>query len=167
MKNVLVMMTIMILSAGHVLEKLGGILIPIGICVVLPVLVIWLALRNQQHEVDKKTEVMLKAIENGAELDPAFFQQATKRQPKNVKDKLMGYLTTACVTSAIGLIAGIVCSIVFTMAGAWTDAPEMAFFYVIPCAILLAVGLAFFIVYFVGRKTWAKELADLNAGQNG
>ena len=30
-------------------------------------------------------------------------------------------------------------------------------------AILLAVGIAFFIVYAIGKKTWAKELAELDA----
>ena len=29
--------------------------------------------------------------------------------------------------------------------------------------ILLAVGIAFFIVYAIGKKTWAKELAELDA----
>ena len=141
-------------------------LIPIGICVILPIIVVTLALRTRRHELDKKTEVMLKAIENGAQLDPAFFQEAGKmgtRKERTVKDKLMGWLTAACITSGIGLLAGIFCTIVFSLAGAWTDAPTMAFFYVIPCAILIAVGIAFFIVYFVGKKKiWAKELAELN-----
>ena len=38
-------------------------LIPIGICVVLPVMIVWLVMRSRQHDMDKKTEVMLKAIE--------------------------------------------------------------------------------------------------------
>ena len=33
----------------------------------------------------------------------------------------------------------------------------------IPAFAALAVGIAFFIVYFVGKKTYAKELAELDA----
>ena len=141
-------------------------LIPIGICVILPIIVITLALRTRRHEIDKKTEVMMKAIENGAQLDPAFFESAAKVgcKEKTVKDKLMGFLTAACITSAIGLLAGIVLTIVFTSQNLWNDEPGGATVAILPCAILLAVGIAFFIVYFIGKnKTWKKELAELDA----
>jgi hypothetical protein len=36
----------------------------------------------------------------------------------------------------------------------------------IPCAIMIGIGVAFFIVYGVGRKTWASELAELDAKKN-
>ena len=140
-------------------------LIPIGICVILPIIVITLALRTRRHEIDKKTEVMMKAIENGAQLDPAFFESAAKAgcKEKTVKDKLMGYLTAACITSGIGLLAGIVLTIVFTSQNVWSDEPGVATVAILPCAILLAVGIAFFIVYAIGKRTWAKELAELDA----
>lgn len=41
---------------------------------------------------------------NSTQLDPGFFQEVKKRKEKNVKDKLMGYLTTACITSGIGVL---------------------------------------------------------------
>lgn len=140
-------------------------LIPIGICVILPIIVITLSLRTRRHEIDKKTEVMMKAIENGAQLDPAFFESAAKAgcKEKTVKDKLMGWLTAACITSAIGLLVGIVFTIVFTSQNLWNDEPGVAICCIAPCVILLAVGIAFFIVYAIGKRTWAKELAELDA----
>lgn len=42
------------------------ILLPIFICVVLPVMIVWLVTRAKQNETNKKAEIMLKAIENGA-----------------------------------------------------------------------------------------------------
>jgi hypothetical protein len=152
-------------AVDRIFRNLFQALIPIGICVILPIIVITLALRTRRHEIDKKTEVMMKAIENGAQLDPAFFESAAKAgcKEKTVKDKLMGYLTAACVTSAIGLLAGIVLTIVFTSQNLWNDEPGGAMVAILPCAILLAVGIAFFIVYAIGKKTWAKELAELDA----
>lgn len=36
------------------------ILIPIGVCVVLPVMIVWLINRTRQNETNRKTEIMLK-----------------------------------------------------------------------------------------------------------
>lgn len=140
-------------------------LTPIGICVILPIIVITLALRTRRHEIDKKTEVMMKALENGAQLDPAFFENAAKagRKEKTAKDKLMGYLITACITSGIGLLAGIVFTV---LAASFSNKPGMVIFLcILPCVILIAVGIAFFIAYAVGKRTWAKELAELDRKQ--
>ena len=142
-------------AVARIFNRFFQALIPIGICVILPIIVITLALRTRRHEIDKKTEVMMKAIENGA--------AKAGCKEKTVKDKLMGYLTAACVTSAIGLLAGIVLTIVFTSQNLWNDEPGGATVAILPCAILLAVGIAFFIVYAIGKKTWAKELAELDA----
>ena len=54
-------------------------------------------------------------------------------------------------------------TIVFTSQNFWNDEPGGATVAILPCAILLAVGIAFFIVYAIGKKTWAKELAELDA----
>ena len=136
-------------------------LIPIGICVVLPIIVISMVMRARRHEVDKKTEVMLKAVENGTQLDPAFFQEINKRRERTVKDKLMGYLTAACITSGIGVLMAVVSTIFLIVKDDSTPAALLVL--LIPCAILIAVGIAFFIVYAIGKKTWAKELAELDA----
>ena len=83
----------LLMSDGwYTIGKMFENLIPISICVVLPLIIIALVLRNRRHEVDKKTELMMKAVENGATLDPAFFQPTSCCRMKTVKDKLMGWL---------------------------------------------------------------------------
>lgn len=147
------------------LEALIEALVPIGIFVVLPILIIALVLRNRRHEVDKKTELMMKAIENGATLDPAFFQPTSCCRKKTVKDKLMGWLLAACITSGIGLLSCIAMLAVFIPH--WSDFmgdPGPVISLLTLCGTLIAVGIAFFIVYFIGKnKTWKKELAELDA----
>ena len=56
------------------------ILIPIGICVVLPVMIVWLINRTRQNETNRKTEIMLKAIESGATIDADFFKAQQDRK---------------------------------------------------------------------------------------
>jgi len=154
----------MLLAANgwDALSNLFQVLIPIGIVVVLPLVIISLVMRNQRHEVDKKAEVMLKAVENGATLDPAFFQQTSCCKKRTVKDKLMGWLLAACITTGLGVMTALVMAYAFSLNGVLQKDPEDALFFIFP-AILIGVGIAFFIVRAVGKRTWAKELAELNA----
>ena len=158
----------LLMSDGwYTIGKMFETLIPISICVVLPLIIIALVLRNRRHEVDKKTELMMKAIENGATLDPAFFQPTSCCRMKTVKDKLMGWLLAACITSGIGLLS--CASMLAAFIPRWSDlmrspGPGPIFSVLSISGVLIAVGCAFFIVYFIGKnKTWKKELAELDA----
>lgn len=51
------------------MNELAEILLPLGVSVVLPVLIVWLVTRARQNEINKKTEIMLKAIESGVAMD--------------------------------------------------------------------------------------------------
>lgn len=128
-------------------------LIPIGICVVLPVMIVWLVMRGRQHEMDKKTEVMLKAIEAGAKIDADFFRG--HQEALTIKERLLKRLTSACVTSLLGLFM-LVGGVLFGVGKGWDllDGPG----FILAGGVLLAIGIAFFIVYFVGKKMLAKEI---------
>ena len=149
----------MLLAANGwtVLSNLVQVLVPIAIVVVMPVLVVWLVMRARQHEVDKRAEVLLKAVEKGAQIDPAFFGNVGAKK-KSVKDKLMGYLTTAMITGTIGLVTLVVQIVFYSILGIWENGDGALILFVIVSGIILAVGIAFFIVYSVGKKTYAKEL---------
>ena len=63
--------------------ELVGLLVPLGVCVVLPVMIVWLVTRTRQNETNKKTEIMLKAIESGATIDADFFKDTQKKAEKH------------------------------------------------------------------------------------
>ena len=128
-----------------------GIIVPIGICVVLPIVIVWLVLRARKNETDRKAEIMLKAIEAGAPIDPNLLKVNTKKKAKTIKQDLLERLTGASVTSALG-VAMILLS-VFTDYESAYDIPFPVF-----GGILIAIGIALFIVYFVGTKALAKEI---------
>ena len=130
-------------------------LIPIGVTVVLPIMVVWLTMRKEQNDTNRKTEVLLKAIEAGAPLDPDFFKSQQKQ--KTLKEKLLGRLTGAAITSTLG-IAGLVGGILLCNKTSWSmDVSPMPILPVLG-GILLAVGIALFVVYFVGKKMLAAEI---------
>ena len=129
------------------------ILVPLGICVVLPVLIVWLVLRARKNETDRKAEIMLKAIEAGAPIDPNLLTVKPKKRAKTIKQDLLERLTGASVTSAMG-----VAFLLLTFWGANAFPDEDLEGLMFPGAILLAIGIALFIVYFVGKKSLAKEI---------
>ena len=133
---------------------MSDILIPIGICVVLPVMIVWLVMRNRQNETNKKTEIMLKAIESGAKIDTNLFK--TQLTPaKTIKEKLLSRLTAACVVSAIGLSVCITTLILSYIGGVLTQVIQG---FIVIGGIILAIGIALFVVYFVGKRMLAKEI---------
>ena len=131
--------------------------IPVFICVVLPVTIVWLVARTKQNETNRKAEIMLKAIESGAQVDLDQFNTTVKKSPKTIKQELLEKLNGACITSLMGagfLILGILRAIDPMFASHMF----LNKFWLPAGAVLLAVGIGLFISYFVGKKMLAKEI---------
>ena len=129
------------------------ILIPICICCVLPIMIVWLVQRAKQNEANRKAEIMLKAIEAGVPVDMEQFN-ARKKTPGTIKKDLLDKLTGACITTLMG-VAFIAYSIIGSCIPAWKWTVKLS---PIAGGVLLAVGIALFITYFVGKKMLAKEI---------
>ena len=144
------------------MENLIGILVPLGICVVLPVLIVWLVTRTRQNETDKKTEIMLKAIEAGATIDAEFFKDAQRKQ-KSTKERLLNRLIWGCTTSILGVGLAALGIIQWVNWNGTTSNDS----FVVPlvfAGISLAIGIALVMGFFVGRKMLVKEIeAEENA----
>ena len=136
--------------------ELVGTLVPLGICVVLPVLIVWLVTRTRQNETNKKTEIMLKAIESGATIDANFFKDAHKKQ-KSTKERLLNRLIWGCATSILGVGLAVL-GIVQWVNWNGTTSNDSFVVPLIFAGILLAIGIALFIGFFVGRKMLTKEM---------
>ena len=125
--------------------------IPLGVCVVLPIVIVWLVSRVRQKEIDRKAEIMLKAIEAGVEIDPALFGDNKKKEPRmKVKSDLLDKLSGACITSLMGVALLAIRYLGFD--------PAWAIYLSLAGAVLLAIGIGLFISYFVGKRFLAKEI---------
>lgn len=131
-------------------------LIPISICVVLPTLIVWLIGRVKQNETNRKAEIMLKALDNGAKIDSDFFK--SQSGSKTIKERLLGRLTGACVTGLLG-VALLGVAIYMASRLDWSTDDDVIMMTVLLGGILFAIGIALFIVYFTGKKLLAKEIA--------
>ncbi len=125
----------------------------IGVCVIMPIIVVWLNNRTSQNETNKKTEILLKSIESGASIDPEFLKSQHKE--KSLKEKLLGRLTGACIVTAVG-ISLCIAILVLSLVG-YTDSFIITNFTIFGC-VAIAVGIGLFISYFVGKRMMANEL---------
>ena len=125
----------------------------IGVCVIMPIIVVWLKNRTSQNETNKKTEILLKSIESGASIDPEFLKSQHKE--KSLKEKLLGKLTGACIVTAVG-ISLCIAILVLSLVG-YTDSFIITNFTIFGC-VAIAVGIGLFISYFVGKRMLANEL---------
>ena len=142
------------LAIERILVNFG---VPVFICVILPVVVVWLVTRAKQNETNRKADIMLKAIEAGVPVDMDQFKSAKKKAPVSIKQELLDKLNGACITSLMGigfLTLGIL-RIVITDFGRNTLLNK---FWLPAGCVLLAVGIGLFISYFVGKKLLAKEI---------
>ena len=76
---------------------------------------------------------------------------------KTVKEKLLSRLTGACVTSLLG-VAVLVPGLVMCCKYSWNFADGPGPLVVMLGGMLIAVGIALFVVFFTGRKMLSKEI---------
>ena len=101
-------------------EKIMVKLMPFIVCIavgcVLPVMCVWLITRAKTKAVNKKMDVLIKAIENGAEIDPNFFENMESEDSLNADVMLtlmgIGFILFAALDfysfSQWGYLAGVV-----------------------------------------------------------
>ena len=126
------------------------VLVPIAICVVLPVLVVWFISRVRQNETNRKAEVMLKAIESGATIDPEFFKSRKEKKQKTIKQDLLEKLNGACITGLIG--------VAFLMLSFMNLNNSFDSYLPVAGAVMLAVGIGLLVSYFAGKRMLAKDI---------
>jgi hypothetical protein len=124
-----------------------------GICVVLPIVIVWLINRRKTNETNRRAEILLKAIEAGSTVDLNLFKEQQKQ--KSIKEKLLDRLTAAWVTTLVGLPI-----IAFGISMYCLLEHPSEGLLAIACigGIIMAVGIALFGVYFAGKKLLATEL---------
>ena len=141
---------------SYALSDLVDSLIPIGICVVLPVLIVWLVMRKKTNDTNKRTEIALAALERNSEIDvEAFFKQMNPQQ-KLLKEKLLKKLLIGVMFTVLGI--ALLCFIIY-MENKFSPLKEeyLVIFYT-ASIVGLSVGFAYMINFFIGRRMLEKEI---------
>ena len=117
-------------------------LIPIAVSCVMPIALMALLTRASIKKSESKANVMIKAIENGADVNPEIFKALTK-QGKSTRMKLVNRLETGVVLALVGLM------FVLCAAFGLGSFPVWGYYPGIP---LLAAGIGFLASFFFGMN---------------
>ena len=129
-------------------------LVPIFCGCILPIVIIWLGLREKMNETNARTQIVTAAIEKNPDMDIEELLKKMSPKQKLLKEKLLSKLLWGCITSVIGL--GLIGLSIYLFGSG--DDKEDALTSISFGVILLAVGGAFIINYGVGKKMLAKEI---------
>lgn len=148
-----------------VLYALDDILIPLGICVVLPIVIVWLIMNKKRNETNKRAEIILAAIDKNSDIDTDALLKKLEAQPshsKTIKERLLNKLLIGGICSALGLGLIIFTTIVKFMLEGITDGVFILYFIGIP---LLLIGIVFIIIFYYSKRYLAKELEAEEKGK--
>ena len=122
---------------------------------VLPIVIIWLIIRQKKNEADQRTQLAMVALEKNPDMDIEELLKKTAPKPKLLKEKLLKKLTWGILT---GLLALVLIGLGTWMGYVGGSDPDDITFCAFWGCILLAVSISFIISYFVGKKMLAKEI---------
>lgn len=124
------------------------ILIPIGVAVVLPVAIVAIVFKSALASDRNRKEIILAALEKNPSLDVEDLVKRMKKSNKLIKEKLLARLERGCLCCLMG--------VAFVLLYFFLSVQNE--FLIITGAALIAVGIAFLVSYFVGRRMLAKEM---------
>lgn len=124
-------------------------IVPIFICVVLPVAIVLITALAKAHSDNKRAEIILKAIEANKDVDTDKLIESLKAARKTPLEILNTRLLRGLIFSLIGVALIIIGAVAFLGLNLTGDP------FTVPCVfgcISLAIGISYLITYFVTRR---------------
>ena len=137
------------------MNPISEILVPIAVCCVLPIMIVWFVIRKKMNDTNQRTQIVLAAIEKNPEIDIEEIMKKISPKPKLLKEKLLTKLLWGSLATLLGIgLIGLGAWLGY-VGGGGTDDPFVSVCFGL---IALGVGIAFLVNYFVGKKMLAKEM---------
>ena len=124
-------------------------LVPIGVAVVLPIAIVAIVFRSALASERNRKEIVLAVLEKNPDIDVEQLMKNLKKSEKLIKEKLLARLERGCLCC----LMGVAFMVLYFFLGVQGED-----FIVVVGAALIAIGIAFLISYFVGRRMLAKEM---------
>jgi len=125
-------------------------LVPIFICVVLPVAIVLIVFLAAMNSDNKRAAVLIKAIEANQATDTDKLIDSLKKPRKTVRELLNLRLLRGCIFSLVGLILVII-GLINKISGCEFSNDPVTIPFIFG-GISLPIGVSYLIVYFVSRK---------------
>ena len=125
------------------------ILVPIGVAVVLPIAIVAIVFRSALASERNRKEIVLAVLEKNPDIDVEQLMKNLKKSEKLIKEKLLARLERGCLCC----LMGVAFMVLYFFLGVQGED-----FITVVGAALIAIGIAFLVGYFVGRRMLAQEI---------
>ena len=126
------------------------VLIPITVSCIMPIVIVALIARVIAKKSEHKMNVMIKAIENGAEIDQSVLM-GLKSKVKSTRKELVSRLGSGVAFTLMGLM------FVLSAAFGLSSFPSWGYYPGFP---LLAVGIGLLVSFFYGRMYLKSQIEE-------
>ena len=137
------------------MHDLVSILVPLGCGCVLPIMIVWFTIRESMNKTNQRTQIVLAAIEQNPDMDIEELMKKISPKKKLLKEKLLTKLLWGSIVAFLGIALLGFCVVQAYVGGMPTAALQQFSLF---GAVLLGIGIAFLINYYVGKKLLAKEI---------
>ena len=134
---------------------LEDILVPIAVACVLSIMIVWFIVRQKMNETNTRTQIVLAAIEKNPDMDLEELMEKISPKKKLLKEKLLAKLLWGSVITFLGIAFIGFCVIQGYVGGMPSAALQQFSLF---GAVLLGIGIAFLVNYYIGKKMLAKEM---------
>lgn len=134
------------------MNDLVSILVPIACGCVLPIVALWLIIRSEMNKTNQRTQIVLAAIEKNPQMDVEELLKKMAPQKKLLKEKLLTKLLWGGILTLLGLALTIFGCYLIAGRGDHNNP------FILFGPLLMPVGIAFLINYFIGKGMLAKEI---------
>ena len=131
------------------------ILVPIACGCVLPIMIVWLTIRESMNKTNQRTQIVLAAIEKNPDMDIEELMKKISPKRKLLKEKLLSKLLWGSIVALLG-ISILVYGLLVDYRGGMNPNDLIRIYFA--GGILLAVGIAFLVNYCLSKKMLAKEI---------
>lgn len=125
-------------------------LVAIFICVVLPIAVVLITALTKINADNKRTQVIIKAIEANNDIDADKLADSLKKTQRTPLELLNLRLLRGCIFTFVGVALAIVALV--NLAGGTLASADQVTVPLMFGGASLAIGLSYVVVYFVTRK---------------
>lgn len=123
-------------------------LIPLGVAVVLPIAIVAIVFKSVLASERNRKEIILAALEKNPNLNVEDLVKRMKKSEKLIKEKLLAKLQRGCLCC----LMGVALVLLYFFPSVQNE------FLIIAGTALIAIGIAFLVGYFVGRRMLAQEM---------
>ncbi|WP_278888409.1 DUF6249 domain-containing protein [Leyella stercorea] len=123
-------------------------LVPIGVAVVLPITIVAIVFKSALASERNRKEIVLAVLEKNPDIDVEQLMKNLKKSEKLIKEKLLAKLQRGCLCC----LMGVALVLLYFFPSVQNE------FLIIAGTALIAIGIAFLVGYFVGRRMLEKEI---------